>query len=465
VSWLFNAIYAVLLVILAPWLLDAAWRAGKYRRGLLGRLLGRVPERRADRPCLWLHAVSVGEVKLLAPLLAAIERAHPQYECAISTTTAAGYALAQQKYGTAGRPVFYAPLDFSWGVARALDRLRPRAILLAELEIWPNLLAEASRRGVPVAVVNGRLGERSFRGYRRLRWLLAPAFAGLELAAVQSDEYARRFAALGTPPERVHVTGSLKFDGARTDRDNPATRRLAELAGIGPDDAVFLAGSTQEPEEALALAAYRELAAEHPRLRLILVPRHPERFDDVARLLERSGLPWRRRTELETYADGPRREKGQAPILLVDVVGELDAWWGTARVAYVGGSMGSRGGQNMIEPAAYGAAVSFGPRTHNFRDVVELLLGGGAAVVVRDGGELTSFLRRCLEEPRYAAELGRRARSLVAGQLGATERTMRLLEPLLSRPAASATRVDPPHEAGPAPSATVGADSRTATPL
>jgi 3-deoxy-D-manno-octulosonic-acid transferase len=247
----------------------------------------------------------------------------------------------------------------------------------------------------------------------------------LDAIAAQNDEYAERFCRLGARPESVYRTGSVKFDGAQTDRDNPKTRQLADLAGIHPDDVVFLAGSTQEPEEQLALDVYRELAPAYPRLRLIVTPRHPERFQEVAELLDRSGLPWQRRRRLEEDGSDPR-----ARVLLVDAMGELGAWWGRAQIAFVGGSMGARGGQNMIEPAAYGAAVAFGPNTSNFRDVVALMLARQAAVVVADGEQLAAFVRRCLAEPDFAAELGRRARQLVLEQVGAADRTCQLLESL-----------------------------------
>ncbi len=246
--------------------------------------------------------------------------------------------------------------------------------------------------------------------------------------AAQNEEYAGRFRALGAAAASVQVTGSMKYDGAQTNRANPQTERLARLAGIEPDERIFLAGSTQDPEESLALETFRQLSGSHPRLRLILVPRHADRFDAVAALLDRSGLPWQRRSELDQHGPNPA-----ARILLVDAIGELGAWWGTARIAFVGGSLQStRGGQNMIEPAAYGAAVSFGPDTRNFRDIVATLLAHEAAVVVRDGAELTAFVRRSLDERGYAELLGRRARSLVQSQLGATSRTLDLLTPLVS---------------------------------
>lgn len=422
--YLLNALYLLLLVLGAPWLAWKAFRTGKYREGLRAKLLGRVPLRSGSGPCIWLHAVSVGEVNVLGPLLRRLEQEYPAWECVISTTTRTGYALARTKY--APRLVFYCPLDFSWAVRAALDRIRPNLLVLVELELWPNLIRAAHRAGVKVAVVNGRLSARSARGYRRIRPFIARVLHGIDLIAVQNTEYAGRFLDLGAPPERVRVTGSVKFDGAETERQNPRTERLAALWGLPPHEPVLLAGSTKEPEESVALQTFLALAPAFPRLRLILVPRHPERFDDVAALLDQAGVRWQRRSRLESDGADP-----QARILLVDTVGELGAWWGTARIAYVGGSLGRRGGQNMIEPAAYGAAVSFGPNTSNFRDVVDMLLTRDAAIVVHNGRELTDFARRCLDQPDFAAQLGQRARDLVHEQQGAAARTCQLIAELL----------------------------------
>lgn len=423
-SYVLNLVYLLVLLAAAPWLAYRSLRTGKYREGFAAKFLGLVPRRTSHRTCIWLHAVSVGEVNLLAPLITELRRRHPDLECVISTTTITGFQLAQKKYS--GLTVFYCPLDFSWAVNRAMRRIHPSLFVLAELELWPNLIQAARRHGAKVAVVNGRLSEHSFRGYRRLRPLISRLLNAVDLLAVQNEEYADRFLALGAPAERVHVTGSLKFDGAETDRNNPATLRLTTLGGFKADDVVVLAGSTQEPEESLALKTFRELAPAHPALRLVLVPRHAERFDSVAQLLERSGLRWQRRSEIESLGLDTK-----ARVLLVDTIGELGAWWGTAHVALVGGSFGTRGGQNMIEPAAYGAAVCFGPNTRNFRDVVAALLASDAAVVVHDGRELTTFVRHCLEDPQFALQLGLNAKRLVVSQVGATRRTAGLLEAAL----------------------------------
>jgi 3-deoxy-D-manno-octulosonic-acid transferase len=423
VGWLLNACYLVTLAALLPWLAYQAVGKRKYRAGWREKILGLVPRRCGDQPCIWLHAVSVGEVNLLASLLEQLERRAPDVCCVISTTTMTGFQVAQAKYPQ--RLVFYCPLDFSWAVRAALRRIRPDVLLLAELELWPNLILAAGRRGTRIAIVNGRLSDHSYRGYRRLRPLVAPLVRRLDLVAAQSEQYARRFVALGARPAMVQVTGSIKFDHANFNRDNATTRRLAALAGFRPQDVVFLAGSTGEPEEAAAIAAYQALQPRFGDLRLVLVPRHPERFDEVARLLTRTGVAFDRRSQLAGNARPVNR------VLLVDCVGELAAWWGTAQIAFVGGSLNKRGGQNMIEPAAYGAAVCFGPNTRNFRDIVALLLSAGAAIVVRNGHELTGFVRRCLEEPGFAAELGGRAQRVVRQQQGATQRSVQLILPLI----------------------------------
>ncbi len=430
-AYLLNAIYALLLVLAAPWILFQAAFRGKYREGFAAKFLGAVPRRQSRRNCIWFHAVSVGEVNLLGVLLKESALRRPDAECVISTTTMTGYSLAKQKYPR--HTVFYCPLDFSWAVRRAMRRINPSLLVLAELELWPNLIRAARQHGARVAIVNGRLSERSFRGYRRLGRLLRPVLDKIDRIATQNDEYAERFRLLGVPQARVHTTGSLKFDGATADRANLLTQRLKKLAGFGDDDVVFLAGSTQSPEEQLALEAFQSLAATHPKLRLVIVPRHPHRFDEVAALLDRSGVAWQRRTQLEKANVAPASARGQKRVLLVDTIGELGGWWGTATIGFVGGSLfSSRGGQNMIEPAAYGVALSFGPNTQNFRDVVDMLLSTQAAVRVHSGEELTAFLRRCLDDSSYASSLGRNAASVVQQQQGAARRTWELLEPLLA---------------------------------
>ena len=423
-SWALNALYLLALAVASPAILWGAIRHGKHRQGYAEKLLGRTSARKGDRTCVWIHAVSVGEVNLIGVLLDELQRRHPKWELCVSTTTKTGYELARKRYRRR-HAVFYCPLDFSWAVNRAVRRVRPDLLVLAELELWPNLISAAKNHGAKVAVVNGRLSDGSFKGYSRVRGVLSRVLQKIDLVAAQDETTAERFRRLGSEADSTIVTGSLKYDGAETDRDNPRTVRLRELAAFGAEDRIWVAGSTQAPEEAICLNAYRELREDHPGLRLVIAPRHPQRFDEAAALLNESGLPWVRRSELDYTA--PDSEA----VILVDTVGELGAWWGVADYGFVGGSFGDRGGQNMIEPTAYGVATCFGPNTRNFRDVVAALTAADGARVVRSEAELEAFVGACLAMPIEAAGLGVRARKLVLSQLGATTRTADAIEALV----------------------------------
>ncbi len=257
--------------------------------------------------------------------------------------------------------------------------------------------------------------------------------------AIQNDIYAQRMRELGAPPESVHVTGSIKFDAVETDRHNPQTTEIRRAFAIADDAPVFIAGSTQSPEEDYALAAYREIRKRVPELRLILVPRHKERFEEVARLVQSQGFALTRRST--PNATPPHSEStdnkssDELPVLLLDTLGELSACWGLADIAFVGGSLTKRGGQNMIEPAGYGAAVLFGPNTRNFRDVVEILLKNDAAAVVHNAEELTTRVQTLLQSRSTRLEMGRRAQQLVLAQQGATARTVALISQVLPKTA------------------------------
>ena len=430
--WLLNLVYSVLLFAAAPVVLYRAIAHGKYRTGWGEKLLGLLPVRKAEGTCFWFHAVSVGEVLQLRTVLAELRGRLPDVQILITTTTVTGHAVAREKYPDCC--VCYFPLDFSWSVRRAIQRVRPALIVLVELELWPNLILTAKQFGVPLALINGRISEKSFRGYRRLRPLMRRLLARFELLAAQTETYAERLRALGAPPDRLCVTGSIKFDHVRTNRSNPLTQELRRAFGLHEDERIFIAGSTQAPEEDYALDTWLALRDEFPELRLILVPRHKERFGEVARLVQQRGFPLLRRSAVPA-SSGKNPEatnRGRAadhPVLLLDTLGELAACWGLADIAFVGGSLTRRGGQNMIEPAAYGAAVLFGPNTWNFRDIVDVLLGGGGARVVAGPSELTQNVAEVLRDPAAAREQGRRARELVLAQQGATRRTVeRLLE-------------------------------------
>ena len=423
-AYLLNLLYVALLVVFSPLLCWRSLRGGKYRQGWAEKFLGEAPRRPGDRACLWFHAVSVGEVLLLKPILAEIAR-RDGWDLVISTTTTTGLAVARRTYPDL--VTFYAPLDFSWATHRAVARIKPTVLVLVELELWPNLVAAAKSHGAKVAIVNGRLSERSHRGYRRIKWAMKRTWTRMDGVSAQTEEYARRFVDLGLEPSKVRVTGSVKYDGLETDRGNPATNRLRRELRLSASELVFVAGSTMEGEEDAAISAYLRAREVHPRLRLVLVPRHAERFEQVAVLLRSRGIPFVRRSRPAEAAGAG----GRSPAILVDTLGELSAVWGLADVAFVGGSLyPGRNGQNMMEAAAYGGSVLFGPHTSNFKEAVEGLLSRRGARRVADAEGLARALCDDLEDPESASERGDAGRAFVLAQRGAAARTVAELERL-----------------------------------
>lgn len=465
---LLDLLYCLLLAAVSPLVIYRAARFGRYRRGLRQKFFGLHPEdlellgmvrphasqggmpspRKLGTgeidgasgaspeppPLVWFHAVSVGEVNLIAGLIAAYREANPEHRVVVSTTTDTGYDLARARFSDL--PVFFLPLDLSWTVKRTFQTLRPSLLVLAELEIWPNLVRFAHRAGCRVAIANGRLSERSGRRYQRLRRFFAPTFQRLDWVGCQDAESARRFLACGTRPEAFTVTGSIKFDNAPEHRDTPEVHRFARWTGVDPWHQVLIAGSTQAGEESAALETYRELSPLYRQLRLIIVPRHKERFDEVAELIRRSGFRLRRRSDQPAAAEHWSADT----VILADTIGELRSWWGLSRIAFVGGSFGDRGGQNMLEPAGYGCATCFGPHTENFAEIANRLLQADAAVRVHTPAELTRFVAECLEHPHKAEDLGMRARGIVQKHRGATAKTVAQLSRLVPEPAAAIRR-------------------------
>ncbi len=422
--YLLDCCYLLALLLLSPWLVYKALTTGKYRRGLASKLLGRVTLPPASGPRAWFHGVSVGEIHLLRQLIAAFRRGHPGWNCVVSTTTDTGFDEAKKAFPDLS--VFYFPFDFSWAVRRTLRTVAPDLIILAEGEIWPNFLRLARGQHITLAIVNGRLSPRSAARHQRLRWLVRPLWRCLDLIVAQNEEYAENYRRIGVDPARVVVSGSVKFDGVAVDRHPDAVERMRALLAIQPEDRVLVCGSTQAPEEEIALAIYPRLKHDLPRLRLVLVPRQRDRFDEVANLLQKSGLPFVRRSTMTGAV-------GADAVVLVDTIGELSAIWGLAEVAFVGGSLdGKRGGQNMIEPAAYGAAVVFGPHVWNFRDIAARLVEAGAALRVENAIELEQTVRALFADAERRQEMGEAARAFVCRQQGATAATMSAIDSLLT---------------------------------
>lgn len=421
---LYSALLAASLVVSLPyWVLKGH---GKYREGL-GERLGKVPSRLQKRPepALWIHAVSVGEVLAVGQLVEELRRLS-QHRVVVSTTTATAQKLARERFGEEN--VFYFPLDLGFAIRPYLSALRPELIVVAETEFWPNFLRLARQRGSRIAVVNARISDRSWPGYRRFRWILTRVLRQIDLFLAQTEEDARRLRDIGAPAERVQVSGNLKFDV--TAPPPPAIvaslRSSFQQTGAGP---VIVCGSTVDDEEGLLLRAFENVLASYPRAVMILAPRHPERFAEVTQLLEQMGIRFWRRSlwSGDAIAGG---------VLLVDTVGELSALYALGDVAFVGGSLVPRGGHNIIEPARHGVAIIVGNHTENFRDMVALFQSQDAVRVVGPA-EFPLLLLDLLSNSSERAALGRRAAETLRSQMGATARTVealaRLLEPTKDR--------------------------------
>jgi 3-deoxy-D-manno-octulosonic-acid transferase len=427
---LYSTLLAVVLLAILPYWLLKMMRQGKYR-ATLGERLGRVPGRltgHPSRPTIWVHAVSVGEVLAVGRLIEALRAEFAQYRVVVSTTTATGQKLARTRFGEGN--VFYFPLDFAFAIRSYLQLLQPQLIVIAETEFWPNFLRLAHQSGARVAVVNARISDRSWRGYRRFRGLLARVLQEVDLFLAQTEEDRKRLAEIGAPTERIQVSGNLKFDVAVPPPPPivASLRSTFQKERAGP---VIVCGSTVEGEEPLLLRAFENVRASHPRSVMILAPRHPERFAEVARLLEQLGIRFWRRSlwSGDPIAGG---------VLLVDTIGELASLYALADVAFVGGSLVPRGGHNIIEPAQHGVPIIVGNHTENFRDIIGLFQSRGAVRVVGPAELPLVLLELISNEPERAA-LGRRATETLQSQTGATQRTLAALEKLLEPAAAPAT--------------------------
>lgn len=419
------AFYSLLLalgfVLCLPWFLWKGWSSGRYFGSFRARMGRLPPGLSADgRKSIWVHAVSVGEVLAARPLLAALRGRFPGVRLFVSTTTITGQAVARQGLGADG--VLYAPFDFPGPVRRTLAGLDPALLVLVETELWPNLVHETRRRGARVAVVNGRISPRSFARYRRVRWLMGRMLAEIDLFLMQSEQHAARVRDLGAPVERVRVSGNLKFDALPPASANESLRRmLAPLAGRP----LWVAGSTVAGEDLLVLAAFRELRARFPRAALLVAPRHPERFAEVAALVEAAGFRCRRRSQPDGLPSDP-------DVVLLDTLGELAQVYPLATVVFVGGSLVPAGGHNVLEAAVAGRAVVVGPHMENFQEIADALRADQALVQVSSAQALGGEVAALMGDAARRQALGERARALVERNRGAVQRTVDALAALVA---------------------------------
>jgi 3-deoxy-D-manno-octulosonic-acid transferase len=431
ILFLYNLALIAALLASAPYWLWKMATTHKYREGMAERL-GRVrsfPDLRG-RPVLWLHAVSVGEVLAVSRLVDELDKAFPEFHLLISTTTRTGQELARRRFGASR--VFYCPLDLPWAVRAYLNTLRPRLLILAETEFWPNLLSGCFRRSIPVAVVNARISDRSWPRYRLLKRLWQPFLSRIARVLAQSETDAERLRTIGCLADHVSVAGNLKFD-VRAAVEADATRLLKVLA---PGLRFLVAGSTLEGEEAALLEAWPRVLAADPQLVMVIAPRHPERFAAVAALLEQSGIPWTRRSDWHVQPQGSIKSMRPGQIVLLDTIGELASVYSLAAVAFVGGSLVPAGGHNPLEPAQFGVPIVMGPHYANFRAITEDLLAHQALRIAAKEDLATSLIS-LLTDQAAAEAMGQSARQVFNQQAGATNRCVAALREMLSPPTAT----------------------------
>ena len=412
----YTLLYLIGLCAFVPRALWRMVRSGRYRRGLRQRF-GRVPPALEEigPGVIWIHAVSVGEVHAARGLLGHLRDLLPDVPTVLSTTTDTGQSLAEQAGADAH---FYCPLDLPWTVRPFLDSLRPRALVLVETEIWPNLLRACERRGIPVALVNGRLSAGSHTRYQRLGKLWRTVTRQLSVVCARTAREAARFRALGVPAERVFTTGNMKADALVLAAPVSVRQALAEALRLNGNSPLLAAGCTMPGEEEVILEAFATARAAYPTVRLLVAPRHPERFEQVAAAIGAAGWKCRRRS-----GGGP----ADAEVLLLDTIGELPAAYGLAVASFVGGSLVPTGGHNLLEPAIYGQPVLFGPHMNNFANLAGEMRAAGGGIEIEGADSLASAWTDLLANDRRRREVGARARQVALRDATAGLRTARVV--------------------------------------
>jgi len=419
-SHLFDALYLTGLTVASPYLAFKLLTDERYRFALPERF-GRIPPPAGDSPRLWLHCASVGEINLSRHFIRLLGEAFPGWTVCLSTMTPTGRRLADKLFPTSHR--FALPIDLSWPVRLSLDVLSPRALILVELELWPNLILEASRRGIPVAIVNGRISDRGFERSYPLRRVFRSILSRVSLVCAQNATYAERFVALGAAPGAVSVTGNMKYD-VLPSYDPERERKVREEASLA-GRLVLVGGSTHKGEDEALIAAFEALRKDFPTLALVLAPRHPERLHAVKEALENAGLPFCLRTE---QREAVRRGlAANFDVLVVDTMGELVELYRAADVAFVGGSLVPHGGHNVLEPAALRKPVVTGPHCFNFTEEVALLRSADGIVQVGSEAGLGDALRTLLARPEERERIGNLAAETLREKSGAGQRNIDLL--------------------------------------
>lgn len=426
-GYVLDILYGIALVASSPAWLYRMLRHGRYRQGLAERL-GKAPQRYGLQPVIWIHGVSVGEVRATRLLVEELHRQLPDYRVIISSTTDTGMEQARKLFHPAHK-VFQWPLDFTWAVGRALDRSRPDLVVLMEGEAWPNFLAACQHRNIPTVIVNARMSpDKGFPRYRKLGRLAGGLFNRLTAIGVQDEQYIDLYLQLGVEASKLHLTGMMKYDAVQLDESSSSAEELARALGLDEKAPLWVAGGTGPGEESILLDVFERLRKRFPKLRLAIVPRKPERFTEVAGMIQSAGWSVVHRSN---HPNGTSGTLGSDDVILLDTMGELRTLYALADVVFTGRSLVPMGGSDMIEPAALARPVCFGPHTFNFPQADDLAVHGCRRVA--DAAALEATLAEWLADATLAETCGQEARSFVQNQQGATRRNVELICHVLHR--------------------------------
>jgi 3-deoxy-D-manno-octulosonic-acid transferase len=416
-----DLLYLLAAVAYSPVIIYRAIRHKRYRTGWSQRL-GKISRRNPTKKCIWLHAVSVGEINAAKTIINELKNKFSYFEIVISTTTDTGFARATNLFNE-NHQVFYFPFDFSWIMKRAFSNIRPAICLLMELEVWPNFVQIAQQSNIPVIVVNGRMSDTSFPKYQKIKPLVKKMFGKVTLTLAQTEEYAQRFKELGCPDEKVIVTNSLKYDTAQITDNVAGADTLATQLNI-TSERLWITGGTGNDEEKILIDVYEQLKQDErfSDLRVVIVPRKPERFDEVAQLIEQRGFPLIRYSRIKNNTVSSTTDK-QA-IILGDTMGDLRKFYSLATIIFVGRSLVPMGGSDMLEAAALGKCTIFGPHAFNFKQTVDALLADYGAIMVQNQQGLLQAMQKCLSDTDFAQSIANNGRQVIRKNQGATKKTI-----------------------------------------
>ena len=428
---LYNILFTFFLLLYAPYCFVRGLFRKRFRR-LLAERLGSIPNLRGRSP-VWIHAASVGEVICSVPLVRKIKEEFPQVPLLLTTMTPTGNSTAKQLIPEAEVISFF-PLDHPLTVRRAIGRIGPRLLLLAETELWPNLLRTCGKEQIPVFLFNGRISKKSLKGYLSLKSLFGDALQFITRFLMQTEGDRGRIVEIGAPPDRVKVVGNMKFDQALPSVARGGEGTMARSLGLRGEEILLIAGSTHAGEEEILLGLFKELRSAVPNFFLLLAPRHLDRLDEVEKTIKKEGLSWTRKSALSTDRGQPvERQDGVSPVILLDTMGELMRLYSLGTLVFVGGSLVPVGGHNPLEPLAFKKCVLFGPYMFNFSEISRRLVESGGAVQVDGRGNLLFQMKSLLTNEKRRREIGEKGYQFLQKHRGATEKTFEEIRPFLSR--------------------------------